>query len=304
MQDIHSIAGGRVFSGSGGSVEKRLQSTQHHQALKCPRCESLDTKFCYYNNYNLSQPRHFCKNCRRYWTEGGVLRNVPVGGGCRKVKRSKLKSPTPADSSPVAAESKSTTRTTAAAETRDRETRYSLSHSNSERSCTLTAATTSSAEASGGLSATPARRMLSSVLDINEYKPTIMRSMNSPPVTGFNQELLKQGPGCGLFSGLIGSSAEPLPFSFSGGIAQSSHWNDQRSDREQMPSSDGCAFLEQTVQVDPPALGSRPQGSEAFCASDWPPSTYEGGMLDQAYWSRECQWAEEDDPQPGPPFLH
>ncbi|KAK9102214.1 hypothetical protein Sjap_019468 [Stephania japonica] len=52
--------------------------------LKCPRCDSNNTKFCYYNNYNLSQPRHFCKNCRRYWTKGGALRNIPVGGGSRK----------------------------------------------------------------------------------------------------------------------------------------------------------------------------------------------------------------------------
>ncbi|KAG7020546.1 Dof zinc finger protein DOF3.4, partial [Cucurbita argyrosperma subsp. argyrosperma] len=50
----------------------------------CPRCDSLNTKFCYYNNYNLSQPRHFCKSCRRYWTHGGTLRDVPVGGGSRK----------------------------------------------------------------------------------------------------------------------------------------------------------------------------------------------------------------------------
>ncbi|VAI33399.1 unnamed protein product [Triticum turgidum subsp. durum] len=50
----------------------------------CPRCESRDTKFCYYNNYNTSQPRHYCKSCRRYWTKGGTLRNVPVGGGSRK----------------------------------------------------------------------------------------------------------------------------------------------------------------------------------------------------------------------------
>ncbi|KAA8541706.1 hypothetical protein F0562_022858 [Nyssa sinensis] len=57
--------------------------------LKCPRCDSSNTKFCYYNNYNLSQPRHFCKNCRRYWTKGGSLRNIPVGGGTRKnTKRS------------------------------------------------------------------------------------------------------------------------------------------------------------------------------------------------------------------------
>ncbi|KAA8538305.1 hypothetical protein F0562_027872 [Nyssa sinensis] len=30
-------------------------------------------------------------NCpRRYWTKGGSLRNVPVGGGCRKSRRAKL----------------------------------------------------------------------------------------------------------------------------------------------------------------------------------------------------------------------
>ncbi|KAJ8450760.1 hypothetical protein Cgig2_021232 [Carnegiea gigantea] len=52
--------------------------------LACPRCESTNTKFCYYNNYNLSQPRYFCKACRRYWTRGGTLRNVPIGGGSRK----------------------------------------------------------------------------------------------------------------------------------------------------------------------------------------------------------------------------
>ncbi|KAF2948887.1 dof zinc finger protein DOF3.1 [Oryza sativa Japonica Group] len=53
------------------------------EGLACPRCESTNTKFCYYNNYNLAQPRHFCKACRRYWTRGGALRNVPVGGGTR-----------------------------------------------------------------------------------------------------------------------------------------------------------------------------------------------------------------------------
>jgi hypothetical protein len=54
----------------------------------CPRCESRDTKFCYYNNYDTSQPRHFCRSCRRYWTKGGSLRNVPVGGGTRKTSSS------------------------------------------------------------------------------------------------------------------------------------------------------------------------------------------------------------------------
>ncbi|KAL6518601.1 hypothetical protein OROGR_019103 [Orobanche gracilis] len=55
--------------------------------IKCPRCDSPNTKFCYYNNYSLTQPRHFCKTCRRYWTKGGALRSVPIGGGCRKNKK-------------------------------------------------------------------------------------------------------------------------------------------------------------------------------------------------------------------------
>ncbi|KAL4333916.1 hypothetical protein GQ457_07G028990 [Hibiscus cannabinus] len=64
------------------------QNQQQPEPLKCPRCDSTNTKFCYYNNYNKSQPRHFCKACKRHWTKGGTLRNVPVGGG-RKNKRLK-----------------------------------------------------------------------------------------------------------------------------------------------------------------------------------------------------------------------
>ncbi|KAL7617225.1 hypothetical protein Lser_V15G04358 [Lactuca serriola] len=67
--------------------QEQQQQCQKQQSLKCPRCDSSNTKFCYYNNYSLSQPRHFCKACKRYWTRGGTLRNVPVGGGCRKNKR-------------------------------------------------------------------------------------------------------------------------------------------------------------------------------------------------------------------------
>ncbi|XP_073157335.1 uncharacterized protein [Henckelia pumila] len=73
-----------------------FQSAENQQqpppSQKCPRCDSSNTKFCYYNNYSLSQPRYFCKACRRYWTHGGTLRNVPVGGGCRKSKRPKASS--------------------------------------------------------------------------------------------------------------------------------------------------------------------------------------------------------------------
>ncbi|KAJ8533810.1 hypothetical protein K7X08_007134 [Anisodus acutangulus] len=67
----------------------RLANIPMSEAVqKCPRCESTNTKFCYFNNYSLSQPRHFCKTCRRYWTRGGALRSVPVGGVCRRNKRS------------------------------------------------------------------------------------------------------------------------------------------------------------------------------------------------------------------------
>ncbi|KAB2637342.1 dof zinc finger protein DOF1.1-like [Pyrus ussuriensis x Pyrus communis] len=71
--------------------DQRLKAAeqQNQQPHRCPRCQSMNTKFCYYNNYSLSQPRYFCKACRRYWTQGGTLRNVPVGGGCRKGKRAK-----------------------------------------------------------------------------------------------------------------------------------------------------------------------------------------------------------------------
>ncbi|CAL4913799.1 unnamed protein product [Urochloa decumbens] len=75
---------------------------QPEPALKCPRCDSTNTKFCYYNNYSLSQPRHFCKTCRRYWTRGGTLRNVPVGGGCRRNKRSSSSKSSAASSSKAA----------------------------------------------------------------------------------------------------------------------------------------------------------------------------------------------------------
>ncbi|KAF3434341.1 hypothetical protein FNV43_RR25444 [Rhamnella rubrinervis] len=58
------------------------------KVLPCPRCNSLATKFCYFNNYNVNQPRYFCKNCQRYWTAGGTIRNVPVGAGRRRNKQS------------------------------------------------------------------------------------------------------------------------------------------------------------------------------------------------------------------------
>ncbi|XP_010936713.1 dof zinc finger protein DOF5.6 isoform X1 [Elaeis guineensis] len=90
---VSSSPSGELISCSRPPMMERRLRPQHDQALKCPRCDSTHTKFCYYNNYSLSQPRYFCKTCRRYWTKGGSLRNVPVGGGCRKNKRSVAKKP-------------------------------------------------------------------------------------------------------------------------------------------------------------------------------------------------------------------
>ncbi|KAL1807112.1 hypothetical protein ACET3Z_030180 [Daucus carota] len=72
---------------NSSSRGKAMSTTRPPAAINCPRCDSPNTKFCYYNNYSLTQPRHFCKTCKRYWTKGGALRNVPVGGGCRKNKK-------------------------------------------------------------------------------------------------------------------------------------------------------------------------------------------------------------------------
>ncbi|VVA92370.1 unnamed protein product [Arabis nemorensis] len=68
------------------SEEKTTALKKPDKILPCPRCKSADTKFCYYNNYNVNQPRHFCRNCQRYWTSGGSMRTVPVGSGRRKNK--------------------------------------------------------------------------------------------------------------------------------------------------------------------------------------------------------------------------
>jgi hypothetical protein len=73
LQQLQDIAAAKS-SGGGGAA----------RGEQCPRCASHDTKFCY---YNTSQPRHFYRACRRYWTLGGSLRNVPIGGSTRKRPR-------------------------------------------------------------------------------------------------------------------------------------------------------------------------------------------------------------------------
>ncbi|KAM7277950.1 hypothetical protein ACFE04_005084 [Oxalis oulophora] len=85
---VKPIEGNNTIAKQSTSLERKAITTQRphrkDQALNCPRCNSTNTKFCYYNNYSLTQPRYFCKTCKRYWTEGGSLRNIPVGGGSNK----------------------------------------------------------------------------------------------------------------------------------------------------------------------------------------------------------------------------
>ena len=120
-------------AGGGGG---RCKLPRPEGTAICPRCNSDNTKFCYYNNYNIKQPRYLCKvpsrtvsavagapmltplskasqpltfrcifmnrrhphavycclqGCQRYWTEGGMLRNVAVGSGRRKSKNTQAR---------------------------------------------------------------------------------------------------------------------------------------------------------------------------------------------------------------------
>lgn len=83
--------GGKMGTDSKSQIKTEPDGSGQENVLKkpdmivpCPRCNSMETKFCYFNNYNVSQPRHFCRNCQRYWTAGGNIRNVPVGSGRRR----------------------------------------------------------------------------------------------------------------------------------------------------------------------------------------------------------------------------
>ena len=57
----------------GLRLPKRRKAAKGADALglkhrDCPRCQSANTKFCYNNNYDESQPRYFCKARRpRAW---------------------------------------------------------------------------------------------------------------------------------------------------------------------------------------------------------------------------------------------
>lgn len=71
-------------SNSHREAEIKLEPNQ-----KCPRCDSVNTRFCYFNNHKTSQPRYICKNCKRFWTQGGNVRNIQSNGGEQRMKRAR-----------------------------------------------------------------------------------------------------------------------------------------------------------------------------------------------------------------------
>ncbi|WVZ21219.1 hypothetical protein V8G54_008541 [Vigna mungo] len=314
MQDIHSICGG----------DRRLrQHHHHHQPLKCPRCDSLNTKFCYYNNYNLSQPRHFCKNCRRYWTKGGVLRNVPVGGGCRKSKRSNKPKTTanntndsssnnnnnPSPSSQIAPATASTTPSTAEPE------RNSNSHSSSESS-TLTVTEAMSAPTSNTLS--------SNALFLDNVRESkLFATANNPSLEGggvFSE--------IGSFSGLIASNNESLGFGFGNCSNNNGNSNSnildattfrfgvtdpQGNNNDEVQVAAGgeqqqnhhqefgtASFLDLTAPVEFCSLAQKSGHHGGFGSLDWQAGGDQGlfdlpNTIDQTYWS-QSHWSDQDNP--------
>ncbi|KAK6947962.1 Zinc finger, Dof-type [Dillenia turbinata] len=81
MEEIVTNTFPKPNSGGGGGGGERRTRPQKDQALNCPR----------------------------YWTEGGSLRNIPVGGGSRKNKRSSSSSSITSNSSTTTAATTTTT---------------------------------------------------------------------------------------------------------------------------------------------------------------------------------------------------
>ncbi|KAK7388835.1 hypothetical protein VNO78_23662 [Psophocarpus tetragonolobus] len=282
MQEIHSMSGPRFFSGAATATgDRRLRPHhQNHQALKCPRCDSLNTKFCYYNNYNLSQPRHFCKNCRRYWTKGGVLRNVPVGGGCRKSKRSNKPSKTCSQGPAAEPEPEP-----------EPERELNNSHSSSD---------SSNLAAVDGLSA-PLNSDSNSMQEDSKFliPATADPLLEAPP--------LQQGTGdcsaifsdIGPFTSLITTSSnDALTFGFSNSLPDAStsfHWQHPK-----LTASDDLKLPDASL-LDPPVDFSSlhtKTNHPAFGSFDWhsspdPPFFDLPNTVDHPYWTHS-HWSDHD----------
>ncbi|XP_040999594.1 dof zinc finger protein DOF2.5-like [Juglans microcarpa x Juglans regia] len=177
------------------SAEKRAIRSPQEQ-LNCRRCNSTNTKFCYYNNYSLTQPRYLCKTCKRYWTEGGSIRNVPVGGCSRKNKKSAAASSKIPDFNPVLSLSQFSSQNLKAKEaqvlnlafpTTDKKYQYGLSQGNS-----------SSSASSAPVSAFELLRAGIASRGLNTYIPSPMLDTSTLyyySSGGFHLQELKSTPG-------------------------------------------------------------------------------------------------------------
>uniref|UniRef100_A0A0E0LAH2 Dof zinc finger protein n=1 Tax=Oryza punctata TaxID=4537 RepID=A0A0E0LAH2_ORYPU len=284
MQEFHPVPGlaGRLFGGAAAVAAPVVEE------VRCPRCDSSNTKFCYYNNYNLSQPRHFCKACRRYWTKGGLLRNVPVGGGCRKPKR-------PASSSSVTDVHRAGHG--GGCGHRDAKSARSAGGEGSSASASATGTTPAVAPASNTLSA--AVTQPSSVATFVAADD----ALSPPPAPMFADQAT-------ALASLFAPPPPPPPPSqalpaFTSFSAQPKAEEDVAdapalAATEQQPSS-AASFTAHNIS--PPFTARSSDGPAAAAAADWAPPTavLEAGMFDLAgaiggdtsYWNA-ASWTDHD----------
>ncbi|XP_021759695.1 cyclic dof factor 2-like isoform X1 [Chenopodium quinoa] len=71
-------------------ASKAASMIELDKPVSCPRCNSMETKFCYFNNSNINKSRHFCWSCQRYWTIGGATKNLSIRSGQCKGKHASL----------------------------------------------------------------------------------------------------------------------------------------------------------------------------------------------------------------------
>ncbi|KAG4173054.1 hypothetical protein ERO13_A11G034200v2 [Gossypium hirsutum] len=311
MQDIHLIEGGRLFNGGGdgGGGDRKLRA--HHQALKCPRCDSSNTKFCYYNNYNLSQPRYFCKNCRRYWTKGGVLRNVPVGGGCRKAKRSKTKPSSETTVSATAVSALPHPEQQQQRQHQNSDQRKADSHSNTESS-SLNAANCKVAVTNNNNNNSNSNNNSSSVGTTEAASAITSCSTfyGNPNNLGLEPGLLEQGSDGGIFAEIVSLTSlitspnnETLSFDFGTVLNRAGQWQPQQMTMSMGGEEITKGLLDQTVQIEQSNLNIKLDS--VFQPLDWEGNEDQGlfglpSTVDQTYWSQN-QWTDEDRPTLYPP---
>ncbi|KAF5206988.1 hypothetical protein FRX31_003426 [Thalictrum thalictroides] len=60
--------------------EEQLVEVNTDPPRQCPRCNSLETMYGYYNNYCDIQASYRCKICSHYWDHGEVLGDISVRG--------------------------------------------------------------------------------------------------------------------------------------------------------------------------------------------------------------------------------